>query len=47
MALAWYGSMLTRYPLGTKMVTSGILGFLGDGLCQSFEGSKSIFKKTK
>ena len=45
MALAWYGSMLGKYPLATKMVTSGVLGFLGDGICQQFEGKEFSLKR--
>ena len=46
MALAWYGSMLGKYPLPTKMITSGTLMFLGDGMCQKFEGKEFSLKRS-
>ncbi|CAI0374574.1 unnamed protein product [Linum tenue] len=32
--LSWYLSLLAKYPVLTKAVTSGILNFLGDLICQ-------------
>ena len=39
--------MLTKHPLVTKMVTSGLLSGFGDLLCQGIEGKKTFnFKRT-
>ncbi|CAN0890626.1 Protein sym-1 [Linum grandiflorum] len=32
--LSWYLSLLAKYPVLTKSVTSGLLNFLGDIICQ-------------
>ena len=37
MALAWYQLKLTKHPLATKCVTSGVLGFIGDQICQTVQ----------
>ena len=35
----WYNGMLHKYPLPTKMITSGFLFGLGDVICQKIEQS--------
>ena len=37
----FYNRLLTKYPLPTKMVTSGVLFGLGDIICQGIEQNKS------